>query len=155
MIKIMARSNELSRIASLGLLVHAIGALYTLTIFQQSVKGTTWTSNFIDVRNFLNLTEIEHEEYTIIFLWMRSIQTRYVLTDSFAFYHSFRHNNNTYLHLPLMQVSERSERALREDEHTRDESKPTKWLQTATSPTELTHSNSFGGLGLLGSLAFH
>ena len=50
----------------------------------------------------------------------------------------------------IQKFGERAKRAsLDEDENTRNELTPAKWLQTATSTTELTHSTSFGSLGSL------
>ena len=77
--------------AIFSILTHIFGALFVLYYLIYDFEQ--WSDYMIYFRYLLKLNEHkQHNIYTVINIWMIAIQIRYVITDSIAFYQSFRSN---------------------------------------------------------------
>lgn len=75
-------------LASFSLFLHICGALWVI----KHLSLNTWTESLQSWRLWLHLNvgldspDHEHDEKQILIVWMLAIQTRYVLSDSYAVY---------------------------------------------------------------------
>jgi len=91
-------------LASIGVLIHALSALYTFLIFQHETSGgERWTSHLIFVRKVLFLDTHNTRDYDLLHLWMRAVQFRYVITDIYVFYRAYKVESRRLLHITLTQ----------------------------------------------------
>jgi hypothetical protein len=78
-------------VATLSLVIHIIGASWVFFILS-GYSGVSWTSSMQAMRRLFNLDEPDHnhDEHTILHVWMMAIQARYVITDAYAVYQALR-----------------------------------------------------------------
>ena len=76
----MALSKRRYRfLATLSLVAHVVGASWVLSLLMRG--DASWTESMKLVRRILGLDPHEHNEHTILHVWMSAIQARYIITD--------------------------------------------------------------------------
>lgn len=75
--------------AALAMVSHIIGASWVL--YSLSLGGNNWVESLKFGRKLLNLKDpnYDHDEHTILHVWMCALQFRYIITDSYAVYQAF------------------------------------------------------------------